>query len=378
MDEIARRCDLFFRKDRIPTEDIGMIVDEVGGKKSGNKSVCVSRQWLGCLGKQDNGQVAVGVVLCARRLFSLIDMRLFMPESWANDKPRRKEAKIPPSLTFKTKPEIALEMIRKAIDGGIRFGWVGFDALYGSCFWLLEALAGQGVTFVGDIPRDTLVFLEAPEPYVPARKKKSPPSCDQKSIRADRYVESLRKEDWSVETFREGTSKDLTVWFHRKTVWIWPVKSGIEQIQKYTLIVRKEIESGEIKYSLTNAAENITTNKLAFMQGQRYFIEQTFKEGKNQVGMGDCQMRSWNAYHRHMAICMLGLNFIMEQKAIIYKHNPHTTAEDIRRIIEVLLPRKGDSLLEVLESILRKGYQYGNQQVRARERYRKKIQSLIG
>jgi SRSO17 transposase len=103
-------------------------------------------------------------------------------------------------------------------------------------------------------------------------------------------------------------------------------------------LIRRDTEG--IKYSLTNADEKTPLVRLAYMQGERYFVEKSFKECKNQVGMGDYQVRSWDGFHRHMALCMMALNFMMEQKKELKKDLPYVTAEDIRQIIAFIVPDK--------------------------------------
>ena len=105
MDAVAVRASRFFENVLLAARDeVGLIIDEVGFKKKGKKSACVGRQWLGSIGKQDNGQVAVAAVLCCGELYSLVNQALFMPEDWADDAKRRKGAGIPKSLKFRKRP----------------------------------------------------------------------------------------------------------------------------------------------------------------------------------------------------------------------------------------------------------------------------------
>jgi len=369
MDQVATRVNDFFIKVCNPS-DVCLIVDEVGIPKKGEKSACVGRQWLGCLGKQDNGQVAVGLIGCCRHYYSMINLRLFMPKNWQDDKKRRKKAKIPDQITHQTKPAIALEMIKDAINRGFKFSWVGFDALYGMDLSLLQALDAMKVTFMGEVRKNLRIFLEEPSLQVPNQKpgargrkpKKNKP--DKQCTNVENYAKSLTKDDWSLETFRDGTKSKIQAWFHQKIVWIWD--EGDNYIQCYTLLIRKD--STGIKYSLTNAKQETPLVRLAYMQGQRYFVEKSFKEAKNQVGMADYQVRSWAGFHRHMALCMIALNFMMEQKKEIKKHLPYITAEDIRQIIAFLIPGKHNTLESLLTDINAKNKMYGKQIERARNK----------
>ena len=128
MDEVASATDLHFAD----CEEVYLIVDESGHTKKGNKSVGVARQYSGQLGKVDNCQVAVYAAPSAGHHYSLIDARLYLPEEWTSDKQRCKSAHIPPASTkFKTKQELAFEMVVYHQQKGTRFNWVGGDGFYG-------------------------------------------------------------------------------------------------------------------------------------------------------------------------------------------------------------------------------------------------------
>jgi SRSO17 transposase len=128
--------------------DAALIIDESGFAKQGKMSVGASRQYLGRLGKVDNGQVAVFGVLAKGRFATAIDTRLYLPKEWTDDAQRCNKAAIPESeRVFKTKNQLALEIVEQARRNGVRFGWVGADAGYGSGPDFLFALADAGHTF---------------------------------------------------------------------------------------------------------------------------------------------------------------------------------------------------------------------------------------
>ena len=360
MNQVARRTSNFFED----KQGTALIIDEVGFAKKGRHSCGVKRQWLGCLGKTDNGQVAVGAVLNQDHLYSLVNARLFMPKCWMKDEARLKKAKVPGDLQFKTKPEIALDMITQATQNGVKFDWVGFDALYGNCFWLLDALDKMQKTFVGDVKANINIFLIEPKLSIPQSRGKTgrKPSKLKASltpVNIENYAKTFNQDQWEIVQVRDGVKGKMKVCFHRKEVWIWDENKDYTQC--YSLILRKETDGSDIKYSFTNAPQACSSQKLAYMQGQRYFVEKTFKEGKNQVGMGDYQVRSWDGFHRHIAICMMALNFIMEQKDAIFKQLPHITAEDIRKIIAFCLPDRYQTQQQLIKSLLIKHDLYARQ-----------------
>ena len=128
MDHVARDANEFLGDDQVA----GFLIDESGFAKQGPMSVGVSRQWLGRLGKTDNGQVAVFGVLCKDRYAIPVDTRLYLPNKWTDDPKRCEKAGIPINeRTFRTKEQLALEIVAHARQNALRFGWVGADAGYG-------------------------------------------------------------------------------------------------------------------------------------------------------------------------------------------------------------------------------------------------------
>jgi SRSO17 transposase len=372
MTRIASRCSAFF-EEKCNSADTCLIVDEVGFPKKGKKSACVGRQWLGCLGKQDNGQVAVCLALCNTYLFSIIGTCLFMPKKWSEDEERRKKAKIPEDVSFKTKIEIAFEMIEKAISQDIKFSWIAFDALYGSCFLFLKKLNEMGLVFMGDVKKDIAIYTEEPIISIPENSGKGGPKHRyprpaSKELQIQEYIQALEDKDWEEITFRDSADGAMTCYFHRKQIWIWDDKA--RELFSYILLARKSLDGKTLKYSFSNASPETTTKRLAYMQGQRFFIEQSFKEGKNQAGMGDYQIRSWDGFHKHMAMSMLALNFLMEQKFNIRKNVAAITTPDIVEILKFCLPNKINSVKDLIVKIIQKAIDYENQINRQREKSR--------
>ncbi|TFH42881.1 MAG: IS701 family transposase, partial [ANME-2 cluster archaeon] len=146
--------------------------DESGYKKDGTHSVGVKRQYCGRLGKVDNCQVGVFMGYTNENYRTLINERLYLPENWANDPIRRMECGVPEDVVFKTKGELALEMLLNAKERKIPFAWVGMDCFYGQQPWLLENIDKEGITYIADIPCNTRVWLDLPKTEIPKKKGK--------------------------------------------------------------------------------------------------------------------------------------------------------------------------------------------------------------
>ena len=197
-----------------------MLIDEVGFRKKGKYSACVARQYLGCIGKHDNGQVAVVAGLSSGKHYCPIDVNLFMPKRWQDDMLRRKKAKIPEYVKHQTKPEMAPEMIPRLRNMGIRFDYVGFDALYGSSFALLAALDCEDISFVGDIKENILVSLQAVSFSLPVKppgskgRKFKNKRAEQSLISVRDYSRKLTERDFKQLHFRDGTKQKIKAYFH--------------------------------------------------------------------------------------------------------------------------------------------------------------------
>ncbi|WP_200375125.1 transposase [Thiocystis violacea] len=151
--EIAlNTSELYADQDNYQCSDVGYIIDESAHVKKGKHSVGVARQYAGVIGKVENCQVGVYASLVFNSHSTLINERLFLPESWTSDPKRFEKAGIPEEArTFKTKPQLALEMITSDLEAGVEFSWVGSDGLYGHGLELGNALDNMGLTFLLDV-----------------------------------------------------------------------------------------------------------------------------------------------------------------------------------------------------------------------------------
>ncbi|MCR6642593.1 MAG: IS701 family transposase [Sporocytophaga sp.] len=287
-------------------------------RKKGDNSACVGRQYLGCIGKHDNGQVGVTVALSSEDYYTPVDMRLFMPEDWAKDEKRRKKTNFPDHIKHGTKPKMALNMILKLYKKIKQLEYVVFDALHGSSFELLEQLMKRRIPFVGDVRENITVYLTSPQMIIPenkgrGRKNKLPrPNKERISIRD--YQKTLSCSDYQKVALRKTTQGPLSAYFHKRKVLVLCKESG--KLLPLQLIIRKNMD-GSIQYALGYHPIKTTLIGMAKAQAQRVFIERVFEEGKNIVGMADYQVRSWQGCHRHMALCSLALLFLMEQKLLL-------------------------------------------------------------
>ena len=328
------------KKSGVPT---GYIIDESSHLKKGKESVGVANQYAGVAGKIDNCQVAVYCSLVNGTRATLINEKLFLPKRWTSSKERCDKAKIPAqNRVYKTKPELALEMIDEDIERGVEFDWIGGDGLYGHNYQLTKGLDERGKLYVLDVHKDELVFLEKPNIFLPEKKegrgrKPKKLKATGRQFRLDQYTSSLQETDWEKVKVRKTAKGWLKLKVHVVDVWVWDRQE--EQSRKRTLVITKTIDKKpKIKYSFSNGKPDEYTNKeYAYFQAQRYWVERTFDDSKNELGMSDYQIRKWIGWHHHQSLVMLAALFLLKEKMENEKEFPLMSVRDakILTVIEI-------------------------------------------
>ena len=352
LDQIAQEVDTRFGA----SEDYFLVVDESAFAKKGKDSVGVARQWNGRLGKVDNCQVGVFTALGCGDEVTLSDERLFLSQAWVDDRKRCRKARIPVTeRVVRTKAQLALEMVRDGRQRGLRFRWVGLDGGYGKEPWLLRALDQEGEVWVADVHCDQRIYREDPRPTIVERRhrKGRTPSrreAQSKPERVDQWAAEQPDTAWQKVAFRDSTKGTLVVEVLHRRVWLWDGKEP--EAHGWHLIVRREMGSSqEIKYSLSNAPETTTTERLTFQQGQRYWVEHALRNAKSEAGMGDYQLRLWLGWHHHMAMVMLAMLFLFEVRRDHKQDLSLLSCHDVVEVLRVLLPRANLSYEEVFRQL---------------------------
>jgi len=336
----------------------GLIIDESGWEKKGHKSVGVSPQYCGNVGKVSNSQVAVFGALSNGDFASMVDARLYLPESWCEDSVRMEETGIPEEeRKFKMKWEIGECIIRHQQELGVLFDFVAADGYYGNSVEFTEAIEAMGYIYMLDIHSNLTVYLEKCETGVPpaTSKRGRKPSKEQplsKGIRVDKYMSELLQTDWMHLEVRNTTKGKLTGDYHFQTVYTWDEENH-RMLRRLLLIRRTLTKKGEYeyKYSFTNAnLVQYTEKGLAYMQAQRYFVEHCIKENKQILGMDQYQTRLWLAWQHQIALNFLLATFVLKEKLLCFDRLPLLSARDIKRwIIFKLYKQVSDD--EMIEQI---------------------------
>jgi SRSO17 transposase len=297
--------------------DATLNVDETGFPKKGTKSVGVKRQYAGCLGRTDNCQIGVCVNYRSTAGHTLIDRRLFLPEEWAADYPRREEAGVPEAVVFRTKPELALEMVLQAVERGLPFRWVTADSVYGDSPTFVQGVREMGKWYVVDTSADARVWLT--EPKIVAAGTKGPrgrattqPRVTTKPERVDAVVARLPAKAWKRMVVAEGSQGPRL--YEYACLWVWFSEAGLPSGRERLLVRRSLVQQAEVKCHRSNAPAEVPLEKLAQVRGGHWSVEQSFEAAKGECGLDEYETRGWVGWHHHTALSLLALWFLGLQK----------------------------------------------------------------
>jgi len=334
-------------------------IDESGFPKQGENSVGAKRQYCGRLGKVENCQVGVFLGYSSGSNRTLIDGRLYLPKDWAEDRVRRRKCDVPDEVIFKTKAEIALEMVLHARENGVIFSWVGMDSFYGEQTWLRNRLDAEGLIFIADIPSNTRVWLSLPKTGIPARKsdrgriptKERVLEEDQAPIGVSALKEMIDPQLWNHFFIRDTERKEL--WSNVACIRVYPMDDGLPGKELW-LIIRRDDDESTTKYQLSNAPLDTNFQRLAKMSCSRYWIERAFEDAKGIAGLADYEVRSWIGWHHHVAMSMLAMLALLMLNFQMGKKTDLLTVQDVKEILEVILPKKKVDENEIIKIIKEK------------------------
>jgi len=270
------------------------IIDETSFNKKGRKTVGVQRQWCGHTGKIDNCVQTVHLTYVARDFATIIDSDLYLPKDWAESKQRRLEAGIPDDVTFRTKLEIALELLQRSKREGVGTRWLTADEFYGRSSEFLAGVEALGMLYVVEVPVSTCGWT--------ARGH----SRGKLHRRVDEFFKRGGP-SW-VDYHVKDTTKGPVVWRVR-TIRFVP-HAGADRSEKWLLIAFNPLD-GEAKYFTSNAPAETKIELLLTVAFTRWRIEHNFEESKQEIGLDHFEVRSYTGLQRHLAISMVSMLFLV-------------------------------------------------------------------
>ena len=264
-----------------------LVVDETGFLKKGDKSAGVQRQYSGTAGRIENCQIGVFLAYASARGRALLDRELYLPQVWADDRERRREAGVPEDAVFQTKPQLAQLMLGRALESGVPFAWFTGDEVYGS-------------------DRNLRLWLEREEiPHVMAVKSNEKlwalTDKGPLQVRADRLASGVAESAW-VRCSAGNGAKGPRV-YDWVAVDIRPLR---EPGKGYWLLARRSIaKPGELAYYVCFCPAGTGLEELVRVAGTRWAIEECFEEAKGEVGLDQYEVRRWDGWYRHITLAML-------------------------------------------------------------------------
>jgi SRSO17 transposase len=323
------------------------LIDESGIVKQGDDSVGVARQYCGSVGKIANSQVGVYLGYVSSKGYGAVEGCPFLPEQWFTEAyaDKRKACGVPEELTFKTKPEIAVELLQNAIHrGGLPFQWVAADELYGDSPAFRDSVAEMNKWYFTEVCCSTLVWRHRPEVWVPewSGRGKRPTRLrlrtpNDRPSRVDGLAKRIPQQVWTHAVVKEGSKGPIVCQF--AFLRVTEARGGLPGPEVWLIIRRNVTNPTEIKFYLSNAPADIPLSELVRLSGMRWPIETIFEEGKGEVGLDHYQTRSWLGWLHHMVLSFLAHHFLVRLRIKLKAHAPALTVYQVRLLLLSVLPK---------------------------------------
>ena len=262
--------------------DAVLILDETGFLKKGTHSAGVARQYTGTAGRVENAQVGVFLAYASRHGAAFLDRALYLPEEWTDDPERCTRAGIPEGTPFATKIRLARAMLERAFAAGVPAAWVTGDEVYGA--WELRRY-----------------LEEQRRPYVLAVRANQYVTIGFGQVTVAALAKAMPGRAWHTIAIAAGSKGP------RRYAWAWAViNSDLGPAWRRWLLVRRSLDDPEdLAYYIAAGPRRTTLTRLARTAGARWSIEGSFESAKQEVGLGDYEVRSWTGWHRHITLALL-------------------------------------------------------------------------
>jgi SRSO17 transposase len=297
------------------TADGVFTLDSTGFAKRGTRSAGVARQYSGTLGKVDNCQIGVFLGYATARGHALVDGRLWLPQEWTDAPDRCRRAGVPEDVLaagYQSQVDLGLGLLRRAQATGALLGrWVTADEAFGQVPSFRDALDADGCWYVAEVPCTTPVFAAAPRTeHVRLAPDASPRLVTiQPAAQTVQMVAlALPADQWTTRTVADGAQGPRTYQFAARRVW-----ESRDEVpgRACWLVLRRNLDSSEPKYFLSNAPEETPLLELARVGATRWTVETEFQLHKGQVGLDEYEVRSWSGWHHHVTLCLLANAFLL-------------------------------------------------------------------
>ncbi len=270
-----------------------LVLDESGFPKRGTKSAGVQRQYCGATGRVENCQVGVFLSYVTALGHALIDRELYLPEDWCHDLPRRQAAHIPQTVTFQTKPELALRMVQRAQSANLPIRWVVADTVYGHCPDLRLWLEAQGYAYALAVPGTEVVCVQTQQ------------GCLLNDV-ASIGQQALGEKDWQRLSQSQGTKGErLFDWA------MLPLFQHGMVDKRHWLVFRRCLDDPtRVAYYLVFTPSATPLPIIVQAIGARWCIEEDLEATKD-LGLDHYEVRSYLGWYRHITLVLLACAFLV-------------------------------------------------------------------
>jgi SRSO17 transposase len=325
--------------------DAVLVIDDTAIPKKGRHSVGVAAQYASTLGKTANCQTLVSLTLARGQVPVMLALRLFLPESWTNDRARLKRAGVPAEYrAARTKLEIALAELDRVIAAGMRLGCVLADAGYGRSASFRQGLTARKLAWAVGIPRHLKVYPADVQMIRPVAKRGRPRRKSVPNVPSIAAEDMLMTAKWQNISWRTGTKGKLKARFAAVRVRVadgpeqWIGDKGHQHPPGDEVwLIGEHSMSGETKYYLANLPATSDLRSLAATIKARWICEQAHQQLKEELGLDHFEGRSWRGLHRHALMTMIAYAFLQHRRLAAVrrrkKNNPRasTSADAARR-----------------------------------------------
>lgn len=319
-------------RDHTSDRSIGLI-DETSCPKKGDKTPGVQRQWCGATGKQDNCVTTVHLGYAVDDFHCLLDSDLFLPESWAEDRPRCRAAHIPDEVVYRPKWQIGLELYDHARANGVSFRYLTFDEGYGGKPEFLRQLDAREQAYVAEVPRTFTGWLSAP--YVTDRpyrrhgrgRGRAVPRLGAGSAAAQsvehhlHWTPDLKDQAWTRFRIKD-TQKGPMVWEVKHVPLTPKDEHGLPATALHLIVARNVRKILDVKFFVSNAPPETPVKELLHVAFSRWRVERCFEDQKTELGFDHFEGRSYRGLIRHQAVTAVSHLFLSEVRQQLRGEKP--------------------------------------------------------
>lgn len=294
------------------------ILDPTSYPKRGDKSVGVARQWCGELGKEENCVVGIHLGYASEKGHTSTDRRLYLPEEWAEDFPRRRGAGVPQDVVFRTSWELSYEMVSQARSEGFPHAWITGDEEFGKVPVFQDWLREDGERYIFEVPCSHRVWVTLPRPTIRSRRRylarlrnfgPGRPGL----VRMEKLVQKLPPKAWSIHTVRDASKGPIRV--RAVLIRVRFYRRGKDERPEGWLLITQTLgQRPKTKYFQSDAEKGISQKELLEVGYARWPIEQCHGQGKNETGLGHYETRSWLGWHHHTALSFLAHHWLVLER----------------------------------------------------------------